>query len=92
MRKSNEYRAFAVHCLTFAKNSPNTADKTRLLEIPVVIKRLTDKQVIDVITTDLPNPVERGSTDQTGNGNGNGHAAHTILRKARSGLYAWTAG
>ena len=31
MRKSNEYRAFAAHCLTFAKNSPNTADKTRLL-------------------------------------------------------------
>ena len=31
MRKSNEYRAFAAHCLTFAKNSPNTADKMRLL-------------------------------------------------------------
>ena len=31
MRKSNEYRAFAAHCLTFAKSSPDTVDKTRLL-------------------------------------------------------------
>jgi len=44
MRKSNEYRAFAVHCLTFAKNSPNTADKTRLLTMAEAWFDLADRR------------------------------------------------
>jgi hypothetical protein len=44
MRKSNEYRAFAVHCLTFAKNSPNTADKTRLLTMAEAWLDLADRR------------------------------------------------
>ena len=44
MRKSNEYRAFAAHCLTFAKNSPNTADKTRLLTMAEAWLDLADRR------------------------------------------------
>jgi hypothetical protein len=44
MRKSNEYRAFAAHCLTFAKDSPNTADKTRLLTMAEAWFDLADRR------------------------------------------------
>jgi len=43
------------------------------------LARTADKEVIDVITNNLPNPVERGSTDQTSNGNGNGHADRVMV-------------
>jgi hypothetical protein len=43
------------------------------------LARTGDKQVIDVITNNLPNPVEHGGTDQTGNGNGNGHADRVMV-------------
>jgi ribonucleoside-diphosphate reductase alpha chain len=44
----------------------------KALNRPVTdLARTGDKQVIDVITNNLPNPVERASTaDQSGNGNG----------------------
>jgi ribonucleoside-diphosphate reductase alpha chain len=52
----------------------------KALNRPVTdLARTGDKQVIDVITNNLPNPVERGSTDQTGNGNGNGHADRVMV-------------
>jgi ribonucleoside-diphosphate reductase alpha chain len=52
----------------------------KALNRPVTdLARTGDKQVIDVITNDLPKPVERGSTDQTGNGNGNGHADRVMV-------------
>src|SRR6184192_2778102 len=52
----------------------------KALNRPVTdLARTGDKQVIDVITNNLPNPAERGSTDQTGNGNGNGHADHVMV-------------
>jgi hypothetical protein len=44
MRKSNEYRAFAAHCLTFAKSTPNTADKTRLLTMAEAWFDLADRR------------------------------------------------
>ena len=44
MSKSNEYRAFAARCLTFAKNSPNTADKTRLLTMAEAWFDLADRR------------------------------------------------
>ena len=44
MRKSNEYRAFAAHCLTFAKDSPNPADKTRLLTMAEAWFDLADRR------------------------------------------------
>ena len=44
MRKSSEYRAFAAHCLTFAKDSPNTADKTRLLTLAEAWFNLADRR------------------------------------------------
>src|SRR5438094_2158036 len=52
----------------------------KALNRPVTdLARTGDKQVIDVITNNLPNPVERGSTDQTGNENGNGHADRVMV-------------
>jgi ribonucleoside-diphosphate reductase alpha chain len=52
----------------------------KALNRPVTdLARTGDKQVIDVITNNLPNPVERRSTDQTGNGNGNGHADRVMV-------------
>jgi ribonucleoside-diphosphate reductase alpha chain len=52
----------------------------KALNRPVTdLARTGDKQVIDVITNNLPNPVERGSTGQTGNGNGNGHADRVMV-------------
>jgi ribonucleoside-diphosphate reductase alpha chain len=52
----------------------------KALNRPVTdLARTGDKQVIEVITSNLPNPVERGSTDQTGNGNGNGHADRVMV-------------
>ncbi len=44
MRKSSEYRAFAAHCLTFSKDSPNTADKTRLLTMAEAWFDLADRR------------------------------------------------
>ena len=44
MRKSNEYRAFAAHCLTFAKSSPDTVDKTRLLTMAEAWLDLADRR------------------------------------------------
>jgi ribonucleoside-diphosphate reductase alpha chain len=41
------------------------------------LARTGDKQVIDVITNNLPNPAERASTDQSGNGNG--HADRVMV-------------
>jgi ribonucleoside-diphosphate reductase alpha chain len=52
----------------------------KALNRPVTdLARTGDKQVIEVITNNLPDPVERGSTDQTGNGNGNGHADRVMV-------------
>jgi ribonucleoside-diphosphate reductase alpha chain len=52
----------------------------KALNRPVTdLARTGDKQVIDVITNNLPNPVEHGSTGQTGNGNGNGHADRVMV-------------
>jgi hypothetical protein len=44
MLKSNEYRAFAAHCLTFAKSAPNTADRTRLLTMAEAWFDLADRR------------------------------------------------
>ena len=44
MRKSNEYRAFAAHCLTFAKSSSDTVDKTRLLTMAEAWRDLADRR------------------------------------------------
>ena len=44
MHKSNEYRAFAAHCLTFAKSSPDTIDKTRLLTMAEAWLDLADRR------------------------------------------------
>jgi ribonucleoside-diphosphate reductase alpha chain len=41
------------------------------------LARTGDKQVIDVITNNLPNPAERASTNQSGNGNG--HADRVMV-------------
>jgi ribonucleoside-diphosphate reductase alpha chain len=54
-------------------------DKKALNRPVTDLARTGDKQVIDVITSNLPNPVQRGSTDQTGNGNGNGHADRVMV-------------
>jgi ribonucleoside-diphosphate reductase alpha chain len=52
----------------------------KALNRPVTdLARTGDKQVIDVITSNLPGSVELGSTDQTGNGNGNGHADRVMV-------------
>jgi ribonucleoside-diphosphate reductase alpha chain len=52
----------------------------KALNRPVTdLARTGDKQVIDVITNNLPNPAERSSTDQRGNGNGNGHADRVMV-------------
>src|SRR6266403_3119768 len=52
----------------------------KALNRPVTdLARTGDKQVIDVITNNLPNPVEHGGTDQSGNGNGNGHADRVMV-------------
>ena len=44
MLKSNEYRAFAAHYLTFAKGTSNTADKTRLLTMAEAWFDLADRR------------------------------------------------
>src|SRR6267143_514181 len=51
----------------------------KALNRPVTdLARTGDKQVIDVITNNLPNPVERASTADH-SGNGNGHADRVMV-------------